>query len=125
MTSTTPDLTADHARQLDAEILRLADEATLGTTNFCCPKYISDMLARIHRNRARDKRADGLATIKYTIRRTDLITNIEIPQSSGDAGLDAASRDALVRTQFLAPLPAAFSDPELSLLRSLLLAHCD
>jgi TonB family protein len=90
------------------------DGVKLDTTNFCCPEYILDMRDRITRNWVQQQQAAGVVLMKYTILRSGQITAIEVETSSGNPTLDLASQRALVNTRMLAPLPAAFPEPQLT-----------
>lgn len=86
----------------------------LDTADFCCPEYISDMLNRIYRNWVQQQQASGVVFVRYTIQRNGQITDIAVETSSGNPTLDLASHRALVNTRALAPLPAAFPEPSLT-----------
>lgn len=86
----------------------------LSVDNFCCPEYIIDMLSRVHKNWNRQQQATGVVFVKYTIRRSGQITGVEVETPSGNPTLDLASQRALVNTRTLAPLPAAFTEQELT-----------
>jgi TonB family protein len=86
----------------------------LDTANFCCPEYISDMVNRIHKNWNPQQQAAGIVFVKYTIQRSGQLTDIQVETSSGNPSLDLASQRALVNTRMLAPLPAAFPEPQLT-----------
>ena len=84
------------------------------TSEFCCPEYIVDMLNRIHKNWNQQQQATGVVLMKYTIRRNGQITDIEVETRSGNPSLDIASQRALMNTRMLAPLPAGFPEPHLT-----------
>jgi TonB family protein len=86
----------------------------LDTSNFCCPEYITDMLNRIDRNWNRLQQATGTVVVKYTIQRNGQLTDIEVENTSGNPILDLASHRALLSTRTIAPLPAAFPEPHLT-----------
>jgi protein TonB len=88
--------------------------SSLSVGDFCCPEYLTDMLNRIHRNWNQQQRATGVVFIRYTIERSGQLTDITVATSSGNATLDLASHRALVNTRMLAPLPAAFPEPRLT-----------
>jgi periplasmic protein TonB len=88
--------------------------STLDTTNFCCPEYIIDMVNRITKNWSQQQEATGVVFVKYTIQRSGQLTDIQVETSSGNPSLDLASQRALVNTRMLAPLPAAFPEPQLT-----------
>jgi len=85
----------------------------LDVEGFCCPEYVSEMRDRIIKNWNQNQRAAGIVTMKYTIQRSGLITNIEVEVSSGNPVLDLAAQRALVNTRTLAPLPSGFAGQQL------------
>jgi TonB family protein len=82
--------------------------------NFCCPEYLVDLRDRIRKNWIERQQATGKVTMKFTVQRNGQITNIETDQASGNPTLDLASQRALVVTKSLAPLPAAYSERQLT-----------
>ena len=82
--------------------------------NFCCPEYLVDLRDRIRKNWIERQQATGKVTMKFTVQRNGQITNIETEQASGNPTLDLASQRALVVTKSLAPLPAAYSERQLT-----------
>jgi TonB family protein len=86
----------------------------LDTANFCCPEYIAAMLDAIRTNWDQNQQASGVAQVKYTIQRDGRITNVQLEKSSGYATLDYLSTRALQVTRQLPPLPAAFTEPSLT-----------
>lgn len=82
-------------------------------SDFCCPEYIADMIARIKRNWNENQRAAGSVTMRYTIQRNGQITDIEIATSSGNPVLDLTAQRALINTKVLGPLPAGYSGQRL------------
>jgi TonB family protein len=86
----------------------------LDTANFCCPEYISLMLDLIKRNWDHNQQASGTALVKYTIQRDGTLTAIQVEKSSGYQALDYMASRSLVLTRKLPPLPAAFTEPSLT-----------
>ena len=86
----------------------------LGVENFCCPEYLADMNTRIRKNWNENQQTTGLVTMKFVIQRNGQITEIATDKSSGNAVLDLTSQRALVNTRMLAPLPAAYDQPQLT-----------
>jgi TonB family protein len=82
--------------------------------NFCCPEYLVDLRDRIRKNWVERQQASGKVTMKFTIQRNGLITDIAIDHGSGNPTLDIASQRALVVTKTLAPLPAAYPERQLT-----------
>ena len=92
------------------------DGVTLDVTNFCCPEYILDMRARIQRHWNPRQGLVGISTVKFTIDRSGSVYEIQLTKSSGFTKLDQHATRAMTLTagQGLAPLPAAFPNPTLT-----------
>jgi TonB family protein len=86
----------------------------LDTANFCCPEYIATMVDLIRRNWDSKQQSVGLTTVKYTIQRDGTLTAVQVEKSSGYATLDLLANRAVLLTRKLPPLPAAFSEPSLT-----------
>ncbi len=86
----------------------------LDVANFCCPEYLSTMLELIRRNWDRNQQAAGTTVMRYTIQRDGRITDVLVERSSGYAALDFMAQRALLNTRELPPLPAAFTEPSLT-----------
>jgi TonB family protein len=82
----------------------------LDVANFCCPEYLTEMVARIKSNWVQQAESSGTVWMKFTILRNGQITQIETERSSNIFALDQASQRALYLTTRLQPLPAAFPD---------------
>lgn len=86
----------------------------LDVANFCCPEYLSTMLGLIRRNWDDRQQAAGTTVVKYTIQRDGAITDVIVEKPSGYPALDFMAQRALLITRQLPPLPAAFSEPSLT-----------
>jgi periplasmic protein TonB len=86
----------------------------LDTANFCCPEYIAMMVDLVRRNWDSKQQSVGLTTVKYTIQRDGTLTAVQVEKSSGYATLDLLANRAVLLTRKLPPLPAAFSEPSLT-----------
>ena len=86
----------------------------LDTANFCCPEYITTMLDLVRKNWASNQQSAGTAVVKYTIQRDGTVTDVHVEKSSGYATLDFLASRALLLTRQFPPLPAAFSEPSLT-----------
>jgi len=86
----------------------------LDTADFCCPEYIAMMLDRIRSQWDPRQQAVGTAMVKYTIQRDGTITGVVVEKSSGYPTLDFMSQRAVQATRQLQPLPAAFTEPLLT-----------
>jgi TonB family protein len=86
----------------------------LNVENFCCPQYIETMVQQIRRNWNQSQGAAGRNTVRFTIRRDGVLTNVEIAETSGNPLLDLESRRAVHNTHRLPPLPAEFTPPTLT-----------
>lgn len=89
--------------------------ATLDVSDFCCPDYILLMNARIQPNWNRQQEVKGSVTMKFTIQRDGRLTDPILERTSGVAALDNAARRAIEVTRQLAPLPAAYTNPALTI----------
>lgn len=88
--------------------------AMLDVGNFCCPEYLVTMRDLINRNWNSKQQVTAVAVVKYTIQRDGTLTNIQLEKSSGSPALDLMAQRALVLTKQLPPLPAAFTEPSLT-----------
>lgn len=86
----------------------------LDVNDFCCPEYINDMLSRIRQNWQPRQGIVGVTTMKFTIQRDGTITAVQLSRSSGFQRLDSQAQRALLLTRQLAPLPAQFTNPTLT-----------
>lgn len=82
--------------------------------NFCCPDYIQTMVQRIRQSWNPNQGATAEVWVKFTIRRDGMLTLVEVEKPSGQAMLDMESRRAVLMTRQLPPLPAAFTEPHLT-----------
>jgi TonB family protein len=85
------------------------------TGDFCCPEYLSTMVARIRSAWNQNQGARGTSLIRFTIQRDGRITDATIFAASGTATLDNAALRAILATRTLPPLPDAFTNPTLTL----------
>jgi len=81
--------------------------------DFCCPEYLEAMVQVVHRNWQAKQGQNGTNIAKFTISRDGTITNVTIEQGTNQL-LNLASQRALIQTRKLAPLPAAFNPPQLT-----------
>jgi TonB family protein len=86
---------------------------TLDVSDFCCNEYIEQMVTMIRRSWDQNQGIVGSTTMKFTILRNGTIQSPQVERSSGFAALDNSSMRALQLTR-LAPLPAAFENPTLT-----------
>jgi protein TonB len=82
--------------------------------NFCCPEYLSTMLQLIQRNWNSKQQVAGQTVVKFTIERDGRISAMEIEKSSGYFALDQMSQRALLLTRQLPPLPAQYTESQLT-----------
>ena len=83
-------------------------------SDFCCPDYLEDMVRRIRQNWQDRHGLVGSTMMQFTIGRDGTIHDVRVERSSGFVVLDQASQSALLRTQRLPPLPAAYPHPTLA-----------
>jgi len=89
--------------------------AKLDVGDFCCPDYIVLMNQRIYSNWERKQEVGGHVVVKFTIQRDGRLLDPVIEESSNVAALDNAARRAIEVTRQLAPLPAAYTNPLLTI----------
>jgi TonB family protein len=89
--------------------------STLDVGDFCCPDYIVLMNQKIQGNWNRQQEVRGQVTVKFTIQRDGRLLEPFIERSSGVAALDNAARRAIEVTRQLTPLPAAYTNPALTI----------
>jgi TonB family protein len=87
--------------------------ATLDVANFCCPEYVTAMIARIKSNWSARAEVSATVVVKYTILRDGSISASEVEKSSGYTALDINALRAVVQTRQLQPLPAAYPNSSL------------
>jgi protein TonB len=88
--------------------------STLDVADFCCPDYLILMIDRIRSNWSQLVEVPGTTVVKFTIQRDGTLTDITSEVTSGYSSLDLNARRAIQVTRQLAPLPAAFSNPTLT-----------
>jgi TonB family protein len=86
----------------------------LDVANFCCPEYIADMTDRIRSNWNPRAEIAGEVVVRFTILRDGTITERSVEKSSGNQVLDITAERAVAVTRQLRPLPAAFTNPTLT-----------
>jgi TonB family protein len=86
----------------------------LDVGNFCCPEYLTTMLSLIQRNWNSQQQVAGQTVVKFTIQRDGRITDVEVERPSGYFALDQTAQRALLMTRQLPPLPAQFTEPQLT-----------
>jgi TonB family protein len=86
----------------------------LDVANFCCPEYIELMVERIRANWTPRAESSGEAIVKFTIYRDGSIRDIVLEKTSNYVALDLTSQRAVLMTKTLPPLPAAFTNPTLT-----------
>jgi len=86
----------------------------LDVANFCCPDYIALMSDRIRSNWNDRAEVPGLVVVRFTIQRDGTLTDIAVEQRSDYAALNLNAQRAVIVTRQLPPLPAAFTNPTLT-----------
>ncbi|HEX6463460.1 MAG TPA: TonB C-terminal domain-containing protein [Vicinamibacterales bacterium] len=87
--------------------------ATTDVKDFCCPDYLIAVTNQVRRNWQQNQGQDGSAIISFTINRDGSITNVVAEQGANPI-LTMASQRAIVATQRVAPLPAAYTNDHLT-----------
>ena len=83
--------------------------------NFCCPEYLEQMVAQIKRNWSQNQGMVATNVMRFTIARDGRLTAIQVFQPSGFTALDLESQRALLKTERLPPLPAAYPNASLTI----------
>jgi outer membrane biosynthesis protein TonB len=86
----------------------------LDVANFCCPEYLELMIERIRSNWNPRSEFTGETIVKFTIYRDGTIKDITLERTSNYMALDLTSQRAVYMTKTLPPLPAAFTNPTLT-----------
>jgi TonB family protein len=86
----------------------------LDVGNFCCPEYLNTMLQLIQRNWSSKQAVAGQTIVKFTIQRDGRLTGVEVERPSGFFALDQTAQRALLVTRQLPPLPAQYTEPDLT-----------
>ncbi len=87
--------------------------ARTDVADFCCPDYILTMQQLIKGNWQEKQGQAGINTLKFVIHRDGTIGDVVVEKGASPY-LDLASRRALIQTQRLPPLPAAFTPDRLT-----------
>jgi TonB family protein len=72
------------------------------------------MLQLIQRNWNSKQQVAGQAIVKFTIQRDGRITDVEVERPSGLFALDQTAQRALLLTRQLPPLPAQYTESDLT-----------
>jgi outer membrane biosynthesis protein TonB len=91
-----------------------AGQAYTDYADFCCPEYLKTVTTLIQRSWNSKQGLDGSAVIKFSIRRDGSIADVIVEQGINQI-LNMASQRAILVTQRVPPLPAAFTPDHLTL----------
>jgi outer membrane biosynthesis protein TonB len=91
-----------------------AGQAYTDYADFCCPEYLAAVTELIRKNWNSKQGQDGSSVIMFVIRRDGSIADIKAEQGNNQL-LNLAAQRAVVVTQRVPPLPAAFTPPQLTL----------
>jgi TonB family protein len=86
----------------------------LDVGNFCCPEYLSTMVQLIQRNWNAHQQVAGETLVRFTVQRDGRLSDIEVERASGYFALDQTAQRALLLTRQLPPLPAQYTEPQLT-----------
>jgi protein TonB len=86
----------------------------LDVSNFCCPEYLEQMVSRIQGNWQQNLGVPGTTVMKFTVMRDGTLQAVQVERTSGVIVLDSAADRAVRLTARLAPLPAQFPNPSLT-----------
>lgn len=91
-----------------------AGQAYTDYADFCCPEYLQTVTDLIRKNWNTRQGLDGSAVVMFSIRRDGSIVDVKAEQGTNQI-LNLASQRAVMITQRVPPLPAAFTPPQLTL----------
>jgi periplasmic protein TonB len=86
----------------------------LDVGDFCCPEYLTTMLQLIQRNWNSNQQVAGTAVVRFTVQRDGRLTDVQVTKPSGYFALDQTAQRALLMTRQLPPLPAQFTESQLT-----------
>jgi TonB family protein len=86
----------------------------LDVGDFCCPEYLTTMLQLIQRNWNANQQVAGTTVVKFTVQRDGRLTDVAVTKPSGYFALDQTAQRALLMTRQLPPLPAQFTESQLT-----------
>lgn len=89
--------------------------AYLDVGDFCCPDYLENVMQVIQRNWVAKQNLAGQTLMKFTVLRSGQVTAVQVERPSGFAVLDMAAQRALLLTERVPPLPAAFPNADLTI----------
>jgi TonB family protein len=88
---------------------------SLNMGDFCCPEYLNTVVRRITSIWDPRVGATGVVIVRFTIDRSGLIRDVVPEQSSGNVIMDLNAQRALLRIRQFPPLPAEYTNPNLTL----------
>jgi outer membrane biosynthesis protein TonB len=91
-----------------------AGQAYTDYANFCCPEYLAAVTQMIQKNWNSKQGQDGSSVVSFIIRRDGSIADVKVDQGANQI-LNLASQRAILATQRVPPLPAAFTPEQLTL----------
>ena len=86
----------------------------ISLSDFCCPQYLGTMLDLIRRQWDSNQQVPGVAVVRFTVERDGAITEVTMDRTSGYFALDMSAQRAILLTAQLPGLPAAFTEPNLT-----------
>lgn len=91
-----------------------AGQAYTDYANFCCQEYLNTVTQLIQKNWNSKQGQDGSSVVTFSIRRDGSIVDVKVDQGSNQI-LNLASQRAILVTQRMPALPAAFTPEQLTL----------
>jgi TonB family protein len=88
--------------------------STLDVADFCCPDYLVLMTERIKSAWDQNQGVAGQTVVRFTIQRDGRLTEAVVEKPSGYPPLEFFALRAVLMTRQLPPLPAAFTNPSLT-----------
>ena len=81
---------------------------------FCCFEWLDQALNQIRTNWDDKSDVPGDAYVKFTIQRNGLLTDVKVDKPSAYSPNDRAAQRAVLYTKQVVALPAAFTNPTLT-----------
>ena len=81
---------------------------------FCCPDWLDQALTQIRANWDGTSDVPGDSFVKFTIQRNGQLTDVKLDKTSGYSPNDTAAQRAVLYTKQVVALPAAFTNPTLT-----------
>ncbi|MDP6582324.1 MAG: TonB family protein, partial [Vicinamibacterales bacterium] len=108
-----PEATVSRRATVEPPTTELQFPYRLGAEDFCCPEYLGTMIELIRQRWNNQQPVAGEVTMKFTVQRDGLITDVDLESMSGNLELDQSAERAVRLTDRLPPLPGELADDTL------------